>query len=354
MGQTIDQGRFRLVCELGQGSFATVYKAEITNRFSTPTTFAVKALYKPGLTPNQLQSQRNEVQFLKTLSEHPNICKLIKIVETDINVFLIMELCDTDLFDLIVPPNTTKSNRTGLPETTVQKIFAQLASAISFSHSHGIYHRDLKPENVLIVKEPSLAVKLADFGLATSSQTSREFGCGSVRYMSPECLDSKLSSAQGYACDSNDVWSLAIILINLLTGKNPWIEPRKTDPNYSLYLSEKQAVETLKNQFKLSSELAYLLSRVFSPNVSRRLTLAEFASSVAQLAHLRAPAVPLPSPAISIPPLSNSPPRISLGWNDLQTPSASPPNVTNMNIKTMDHQKLPPLTTLLFHESQEF
>ena len=289
------------------------------------------------------------MKFLKVLSEHPSICKLVKVVESDVNWFLVMEMCDTDLFDLIVPPNSIKASRTGLPEPVVLNIFNQLTSALSFSHSKGIYHRDLKPENVLVIREP-LQIKLADFGLATQSRHSREFGCGSVRYMSPECLDSKLSNQEGYNAEMNDVWSLGIILINLLTGKNPWIEPRITDPNYSLYLNEKQSVETLKNQFKLSPELAMILSRVFSSDVNRRIGLLEFHSSVTSLRHLRvAPIVPLPSPAISIPPLSNSPPRISMVWNDAEIPSYSPHNQTPTSKPVLGNDgKMTSITKFMF------
>ena len=309
LGTLIDSGRLRLVADLGSGSFAQVYRAELTDSSSNPRQFAVKVLYKPGLSQTQLKTQQNEVRFLKALADHPNVCKLLKSIETETQLFLIMELCDTDLFDLIVPPNTTKGTRQGLPEPTVLSIFGQLASVLAYSHSKGIYHRDLKPENILLLRS-SMSVKLADFGLATHAKISKEFGCGSVRYMSPECLDSKLSP-EGYSPEMNDVWSLGIILINLLTGKNPWVEPRSTDINYSLYLSEQQALSTLKNQFKLSHELATVLSRVFSPDRSRRLSLQAFAESVMHLPYLRAPTMPLPSPPISIPALSNSPPRIS-------------------------------------------
>lgn len=293
---------------------------------------AVKVLNKIGLSASQLQAQRNEVLFLKALSDHPFICRLYKVFETQTHVFLVMELCDTDLFDLIVPPpspnqipgDKKKQPFQGLPEPTVRLVFGQLASALAYAHSKGIYHRDLKPENVLILKSASFSppsqgspdpfsssvfgdcsvqVKLSDFGLATQSRNSKEFGCGSVRYMSPECLDSKLSPS-GYAPEANDVWSLAIILINLLTGKNPWVEPRKGDPNFALYQSEAQSIATLRSQFKVSYELALILSRVFSPDPSRRLDLSQFAEAVYALPHLRNPVVPLPSPPVSIPLLS--------------------------------------------------
>lgn len=316
VGLTLDSGRYKIISELGAGSFAQVYKAQVLSNETSPSSsplavpqyVAVKVLSKSGLSPSQLQNQRNEIRFLKALSDHPYICRLLRSLESETQVFLIMELCDTDLFDLIVPPKST--TRQGLPEPLVRGIFGQLASAMAYAHSKGIYHRDLKPENVLIQKDlvsGAITVKLSDFGLATQSKVSKEFGCGSVRYMSPECLDSKLSPS-GYSPESNDVWSLAIILINLLTGKNPWVEPRRGDVNYSLYSTETQALSTLRSQFKLSHELSLILSRVFSPDTSRRLSLADFAESVYGLSYLRSPSLPMPSPPVSIPSLSVSPP----------------------------------------------
>jgi serine/threonine protein kinase len=387
----LDNGRIQILSELGQGSFAKVYKAFLSSEktpgntlsldtstrlfgtswenpsskisFSQPTPLgqqqqvvAVKVLNKVGLSASQLQAQRNEIKFLKTLSDHPFICKLYKVFETETHVFMVLEICDTDLFDLIVPPppppssgqslqqDKSKRQQQGLPEPTVRLVFGQLASALAYAHSKGIYHRDLKPENVLILKSPSIPnglldpsimgdssvqVKLSDFGLATVSKISKEFGCGSVRYMSPECLESKLSPS-GYSPEMNDVWSLAIILINLLTGKNPWVEPRKGDPNFALYQTEAQSIATLRSQFKLSYELALILSRVFSPDPSRRLSLTQFAEAVYALPYLRNPVLPLPTPPVSIPLLSATSPPVRSG-SGFKVPTR-PPSYSNTGV----------------------
>lgn len=363
VGTTLDGGRYTLVAELGAGSFAQVYRAEETGsrlRQQTPNSYAVKVLYKPGLTPAQLTTQKNEVKFLKALSDHPNVCRLIKAIDTETQLFLIMELCDTDLFDLIVPPrpaasvkapsNSGTKPRPGLSEPMVMSIFSQLASALVYAHSKGIYHRDLKPENVLILRD-SNTVKLSDFGLATHSKISKEFGCGSVRYMSPECLDSKLSP-EGYSPDSNDAWSLGIILINLLTGKNPWVEPKASDVNFALYASEERAASTLRAQFKFSPELATILARLFSPDRSRRPTLSQFADAILHLPYFRTPTMPFPSPPLSIPGLS--PPSLghSLGHSFLATtPTTYSPSPLLSWTPHEDEQESPTSNTSSFVHS---
>ena len=88
-------------------------------------------------------------------------------------------------------------------------------------HGNGIFHRDIKPENLLLDrkgKTHTFHIKIADFGLATRAPQSSEFGCGSLRYMSQECFNYDLSVLK-YDCAKNDVWSSAIVLINMLTKK---------------------------------------------------------------------------------------------------------------------------------------
>jgi serine/threonine protein kinase len=76
---------------------------------------------------------------------------------------------------------------------------------------------------------------VSDFGLAINSEWSSEFGCGSVRYESPECLSSK---SPRYPTKKSDVWSLGVILINMLAGQNPWCEPSMADEMYREYVQE--------------------------------------------------------------------------------------------------------------------
>ncbi|KAJ3297581.1 hypothetical protein HDU76_006543, partial [Blyttiomyces sp. JEL0837] len=133
---------------------------------------------------------------------------------------------------------------------------------------------------------------LADFGLATSDEWSFDLGCGSVRYMAPECQGLKLAdllpphmqhiataatNRDGYASKPNDVWSLGIILINLLFSRNPWHSP--SDPFCSkTYLQEQQPV--LVREFGLSNEMDAILRRCFDPNPRTRCTVMEFREMV--------------------------------------------------------------------------
>ncbi|KAJ3186850.1 hypothetical protein HK101_009547, partial [Irineochytrium annulatum] len=153
------------------------------------------------------------------------VVALYEVIETDEFIILVLEHCETDLYNLI-------SESGQLNYYTVMGLFPRIANALDFCHSRGIYHRDLKPENIL-VNTADMSVRLADFGLATDNAWSTRLACGSVRYMSPECMgfqadftaDNINSQQQGYFCAPSDTWSLGIVLLNLIVARHPWPSP---------------------------------------------------------------------------------------------------------------------------------
>lgn len=115
-------------------------------------------------------------------------------------------------------------------------------------------------------------IKLADFGLATTDPLSDEFQIGSNRYMSPEvfCQKQQLDSClkMPYVSSANDVWALGIILINMLTGQNPWKEPSTQNQLFRTYLAQRETY--FQNQFGFSSELSRVLQQVFDTDPFKR------------------------------------------------------------------------------------
>ncbi|KAI8908346.1 kinase-like domain-containing protein [Gorgonomyces haynaldii] len=274
IGQCI--GDIRLVSVIGQGSFAVVFLGMRRNQ-----KVAVKCLYKQGLTSSQLALQMSEANLLTTL-KHDNIIKLLETIETDDCVYLVLEYCETDLFDFIMA-----SSR---PEAETKRLFSQLCHAVDFCHQMNVYHRDLKPENVLLIAGD---VKLADFGLATQHSLSNEFGCGSVRYMAPECLSGvDAGMPLPYSCAANDVWSLGIILINLLTGKNPWVEPSRKDKHFKAHMGREMERDSFQLQFGFTDDLCHLLRRVFDLDPFKRPSALELAYLVEEIPYLLCTSVP--------------------------------------------------------------
>lgn len=172
----------QLVGIIGTGAYGVVYLAVDC---ATGTKYAVKTLSKfnPDGTPldrRQVAFQQRELRLHYLASAHPNVVSMHKIVDDPDCTYVILEYCpEGDLFLNI----TERGHYVGKDELA-RSVFLQILDAVAHCHALGIYHRDLKPENVLVTNRGD-TVKLADFGLATSSNTSEDYGCGSTFYMSP-------------------------------------------------------------------------------------------------------------------------------------------------------------------------
>src|SRR5262249_31117197 len=150
---------------------------------------------------------------------HPNVAAVYDFGETsDGLIFLAMEFVDG-------PPLTTIIEQTGsLAPARAAEITRQAAEALALAHDMGIVHRDLKPDNVMIARtrDGSDLVKVVDFGIAkaagNASQRVTKTGLvvGTPEYMSPEQL-------AGESLDGrSDIYSLALVAFNMLTGRLPF------------------------------------------------------------------------------------------------------------------------------------
>ncbi|KAH8109043.1 kinase-like domain-containing protein [Phellopilus nigrolimitatus] len=108
----------------------------------------------------------------------------------------------------------------------IASMFAQMYEAVAVCHDVGVYHRDIKPENFIVTdgwaedERRVVVVKLTDFGLSTRDAESSDMDCGSAPYMSFECRN---NCAPTYAPRA-DVWSIGIVLVNMLYHINPWTD----------------------------------------------------------------------------------------------------------------------------------
>ena len=212
-GEIID-GRYQLTNLLATGGMATVYKG-IDLRLDRIV--AVKIMH-PHLAQNEDFVSRfiKEARAAAALS-HPNI---VSIQDQGWNeggvpaVFMVLEMVDGfTLRDLL-------SEKGSLSIEETFSYFALILSAVGAAHRMGILHRDLKPENILISKDGRL--KIADFGLArlpsnaaTETQESSVI-LGSVSYLSPEQVERGISDTK------SDVYSLGIVMFEMLTGRKPF------------------------------------------------------------------------------------------------------------------------------------
>lgn len=186
----------KVKCEriIGKGSYSVVYHSQ---------SLAVKC--------QAIETHTDEVDLLRQLQPHPHIIEFVgERCFNDVR-FIVMEYCESNLFEMVVK---------GVDTDHGCVLFDQIVQGVSYMHRQGVYHRDLKCENVLVKNKA--VVKLADFGLATRQQISFDFGCGSPRYLAPENIQPQYDLNEckiGYVSEKNDVWSLVVILINILTKK---------------------------------------------------------------------------------------------------------------------------------------
>ena len=206
---TVLGGRYRIVELLGQGGMARIYRGH-DNQLDRDV--AVKILRPEyGRDPDFGSRFRHEAQAAASLN-HPNIVGVYDYGQDEAGPFIVMELVDgEDLASII--------KRSGaLPPRQAARITAETARALHAAHQRGIVHRDVKPGNVMINRDGQ--VKVTDFGIARAiaeaQMTLPGTTLGSVHYFSPE-------QARGdQATASSDIYSLGIVLFELLTGHRPW------------------------------------------------------------------------------------------------------------------------------------
>jgi serine/threonine-protein kinase len=208
----VDQiGNCRILQEIGSGGMAVVYKAvqEPLGR-----TVAIKAL-KPSIAMDSGFAKRfeREAHFMASL-QHENILHVHDFVKDRGTMFIVMEYVQgTDLYDLLeITPR--------LPVDIAAIIALQVSRALDYAHFRGIIHRDIKPANIMISQQGE--VKLMDFGIARDDRltdlTETGTGLGTPSYMSPEqILGDKLDFR-------SDVFSVGIVLYQMVTGRKPFVE----------------------------------------------------------------------------------------------------------------------------------
>ncbi|MBI4474468.1 MAG: serine/threonine protein kinase, partial [Acidobacteria bacterium] len=213
-------GRYRLDRKLGRGGMGTVYSAFDS---SLERQVALKLIREDLVSSAEAADRfRREAKAAAAIT-HPNIVTIHDFaVDTGSRAFLVMEL----LSGMTLRQRIQQHGR--IPADSVVEITRGICSALAAAHQRGLIHRDLKPENVFVVNDEGRDMpKVLDFGLAKfvaaaneTSQPTMETGAGvllgTIQYMSPEQLNGVVVSA-GW-----DLWALAIIIYEMLTGTYPF------------------------------------------------------------------------------------------------------------------------------------
>ncbi len=219
VGRTISH--YRVLEELGGGGMGVVYKAEDA-RLKRPV--ALKLLPSELMSSSEARERLiREAQAASSL-DHPNICTIYEIGETD----------DGQMFiAMAYYPGETLKKRLAhgpLPIEEAVRVAIHVAKGLERAHAAGITHRDVKPANVMITERDE--VKLLDFGIARIASdvsiTREGTTLGTLFYMSPEQM-------RGEAVDPRtDVWSLGVLLYELLAGRRPFDMPYEQAVMYAV------------------------------------------------------------------------------------------------------------------------
>lgn len=215
-------GRYKLLEVIGEGGFGTVYLAE--QREPVVRRVALKII-KPGMDNAQVIGRFEAERQALALMDHPNIAKVLDAGATESGrPYFVMELVKGE-------PITQFSDTHMLTIPRRLDLFQQVCNAVQHAHTKGVIHRDIKPSNVLVAMQDGKPLaRVIDFGIAKATDhrltertvfTEHRQLIGTPEYMSPEQAEGSLDIDT-----RTDVYSLGVLLYELLTGSTPF-DPRR-------------------------------------------------------------------------------------------------------------------------------
>ena len=246
-------GDYSILGFLGAGGMGEVYQG-LHTKLNRPA--AIKVL--SGCQDNSTFTTRffNEARLQSSL-HHPNIIALYDFQEIDNQLYIFMEFADGEsLEDLI--------KRRAFTVEDALKTFNSICEAVAFIHCNGIVHRDIKAQNVKLTSAGE--VKLLDFGIAKDSASDNLTQTGGIvgtpHYLAPEQFSGKKASPQ------TDVWSLGILLYEMLTGEKPFQAEAIGSLCYQITMAEVPAPEAINPT--VTKNISKIVARCLKKNPAER------------------------------------------------------------------------------------
>lgn len=250
-------GRYEIMKELGRGAMGTVFlgKDPRINR-----EVAIKTLRYEEIDAEQLAEVKKrffrEAEAAGKLS-HPNIVTIYDVGEDYDIAYMAMELLDgTDLTKYCRKENL-------LPTEEIIRVVSCVALALDYAHVSGIVHRDIKPANIMILSNGE--VKVADFGIArvmSSSKTQTGVVLGTPSYMSPEQIAGKKVDGR------SDLFSLGVVLYELIAGEKPFAGESITTLMYNITSSAPRPIKELSP--RIPEKMVPIVEKLLAKDVEAR------------------------------------------------------------------------------------
>jgi len=234
-------GRYQIIEELGEGGMGSVYKALDT----TINEKVALKLIKPEIASNKHTIERfqNELKYARKVS-HKNVCRMYHLSKENDSHYIVMEYIPGENLKSMIRMTKQLSMKTAV------SIAKQVCEGLAEAHRLGVVHRDLKPSNIMIDKGG--IARIMDFGIARSLQTDGMTGpgvmVGTPEYMSPEQVEGKKADQR------SDIYSLGIILYEIVAGKVPFVG----DTPISVALKHKNEIP--QNPKKINAQIPDPLS----------------------------------------------------------------------------------------------
>ncbi|HZB85456.1 MAG TPA: serine/threonine-protein kinase [Gaiellaceae bacterium] len=277
--QALAGGRYRVERELGHGGMSTVFLAH-DEELDRPVAVKVLAAHlasQPGLYERFVREARMAAKL-----SHPNVVQVFDAGEEDDRPYIVMEY---------VPGRTVADELSSSGKLEVARVVdlaLQVCGGLELAHSSGLVHRDVKPQNLLVRDDGT--VKIADFGIARAVEATNLTQIGSIlgtaAYLSPEQAEGETVTAAA------DIYSLGVVLYELLTGRTPHEFSSLAD---LVVKQREQAIRPLTDlEPSVPPELEAVVMRCLARNPDYR------PSSAAELARELAAASPEP-PTVALP-----------------------------------------------------
>ena len=332
-GTLTKAGRYQIVSELGRGSMGVVYRGfdPVIGR-----TVAIKTMLVEGLPPSEFEEYKQrfqrEAQSAGVLT-HPNIVTVYDFGEDAGVLFLAMEFLEGKSIQQLVEKHNV------MPIETLLPMYEQICGALDHAHQHKIVHRDIKPANIMILD--SGLVKVTDFGIAkvmSMGMTQAGQILGTPNYMSPE-------QVKGRSVDGrSDIFSLGVILYELVTGEKPFGGQNITTVIYKIINEDPIPPRQLDATIPLG--LSYVIQKSLAKSPDERYqTCRELAEDLRNYKNLGGVSAPNATVVIRVPPMAAQqsepapPPRMEPRVEQRYVPPAveqryAPPAVEPRRVQT--------------------